>query len=332
MSVSSLARRDYLPLILAAACWGLGTVVSKRAVAEIPALTLLPIQLGSSLVLLGLLMRARGLPFRDRTGSPILGRLGVLNPGLAYALGLLGLASITASLSVILWALEPLLILVLAAWLLRERITIAVVILSFIAVGGVLLVIYQPGGAGSPLGVILTVAGVACCAIYTIITRRWLSTADSTAQVVLAQQAYALAFALILVSGVWMLGGAVLPIAISPIGWASAIGSGVLYYGLAYWLYLTGLRRAPASIAAASFYLIPIFGVAGSFMILGERLEPGQWIGVAVVLVATALILGRTIAQPVAIGPPTASEPREVTQRVSSRSGSGGDDRIRTGE
>ena len=92
----------------------------------------------------------------------------------------------------------------------------------------------------------------------------------------------------------WILGGAVPPIAVSPIGLASAIGSGVLYYGLAYWLYLTGLRRVPASIAAASFYLIPIFGLAGGFLFLGERLEPSQWLGVAVVLGTIAVILGRT--------------------------------------
>ncbi len=294
MSVSALARRDYLPLILAAVCWGFGTVVSKRAVAEIPALSLLPIQLGSSLLLLAILMRARGEPFRDASASPILGRLGVLNPGLAYALSLLGLATITASLSVMLWALEPLLILVLAAWLLRERVTPGLVILSLIAVGGMLLVIYQPGGGGSPIGVLFTIAGVGCCAVYTVITRRWLSTADSTAQVVVAQQAYALAFAFLLVTAAWILGGADLPVAVSPTGFASAIGSGVLYYGLAYWLYLTGLRRVPASIAAASFYLIPMFGVAGGVLYLGERLEPSQWLGAAVALGAIAVIFGRT--------------------------------------
>ena len=294
-----LARRDYVPLILAAACWGLGTVISKRAVAEIPPLTLLPIQLGSSLVALGILMRARGLPFRDPMASPILGRLGVLNPGLAYALSLLGLATITASLSVLLWALEPLLILVLAAWLLRERATMSVVFLSLVAVGGMLLVIYQPDSAGSPLGVLLTVAGVGCCAIYTVITRRWLPTADSTAQVVAAQQAHALTLAFVLVAAAWIVGGAGVPIAVSPTGWASAIGSGVLYYGLAYWFYLTGLRRAPASLAAASFYLIPIFGVAGALLLLGERLVPGQWLGVAVVLAATALILRQTTELPI---------------------------------
>jgi drug/metabolite transporter (DMT)-like permease len=161
-----------------------------------------------------------------------------------------------------------------------------------------LLVIYQPGSAGSPLGVLLTVAGVGCCAVYTVITRRWLSTADSTSQVVIVQQVHALTLALALLMGAWILRGAVRPEAVSPTGWVSAIGSGVLYYGLAYWLYLTGLRHVPASIAAASFYLIPVFGVAGGFLFLGERLEPTQWAGVVIVLAALAIILGRTTTAP----------------------------------
>jgi drug/metabolite transporter (DMT)-like permease len=82
---------------------------------------------------------------------------------------------------------------------------------------------------------------------------------------------------------------------VSPAGWASAIGSGVLYYGLAYWLYLFGLRRVPASVAASSFYLIPLFGVLGGSVFLGERFEPMQWVGVLIVLVAIAAILWRGI-------------------------------------
>ncbi len=292
------SRRTVLALILAAACWGLGTVVNKRAIAEIPPLTLLPIQLGASLAVLAILMRWRHVPFRDPSASPVLGRLGVLNPGLAYALSLLGLVHITASLSVMLWALEPLLILFLAAWFLHERIGPWLVILSMVALGGMLLVVYQPGSSGTPLGVALTVAGVACCAIYTVVTRRWISSSDSTAQVVVAQQAYALGFAFVLVAAVWVLGGAVRPESVSPAGWASAIGSGVLYYGLAYWLYLSALRTVPASIAALSFYLIPVFGVAGGFVFLGDRLQPSQWAGAVVVLVAIAVILRRTSASP----------------------------------
>ena len=144
MFASSTPRRNALALTLAAACWGFGTVVSKRAIDEIPPLTLLPIQLAASLVVLALLMRWRGLPFRDSSASPILGRLGVLNPGIAYALSLLGLVYITASLSVMLWAFEPLLILLLAGWLLRERIGPMLVVLSLVAVVGIVLVIGQP--------------------------------------------------------------------------------------------------------------------------------------------------------------------------------------------
>jgi drug/metabolite transporter (DMT)-like permease len=240
-------------------------------------------------------MRLRGLPIRDRTASPILGRLGVLNPGLAYALSLLGLVYITASLSVMLWAIEPLAILFLAAWFLHERIGPLLVALSFVAIAGMLLVIYQPGSTGTALGVTLTIGGVACCATYTVVARRLLLTADSTAQVVVAQQAHALIFAFLLVGALWLVGGAVLPQSVSVAGWVSAIGSGVLYYGLAYWLYLFGLRQVPASVAALSFYLIPVFGVVGGIAFLGERFAPTQWGGVVVVLVAIAAILWRGI-------------------------------------
>lgn len=289
-----IASRSTVALVLAAAAWGTGTVVSKRAVAEIPPLTLLPIQLAASLVLLILLMRWRRVPLADASASPVLGRLGILNPGLAYALSLLGLAHISASLSVLLWALEPIVILVLAAWFLSERVGGVVLLLSLMAVTGMLLVAYQPGTAGSALGVSLTVAGVLCCAIYTIVTRRWIGTSDETAPVVVAQQAHALVVALVVVAGLWLAGGAALPGAVSTLGWASAIGSGVLYYGLAYWLYLSALRNVPASFAAASFYLVPVFGVTASFGLLGERLDPGQWLGVLVVSLAVIGILRRT--------------------------------------
>jgi probable blue pigment (indigoidine) exporter len=139
-SSSPIARKDLLRLALAAASWGFGTVVSKRAIDELPALVLFPIQLASSLVVLGLLMRRAGLPLRG--SPPLLARLGLLNPGLAYALGLIGLASISASLYVLLWALEPLMILILAGVFLGEGVTRRCVALSAIAAAGMGLVVY----------------------------------------------------------------------------------------------------------------------------------------------------------------------------------------------
>lgn len=295
MSRPPIARRHVLSLILAAACWGVGTAVSKQAVAEVPPLTLLPAQLAVSVVLLYLVARRRGEhPPTGRDGRR-LARLGLLNPGLAYALSLIGLAQISASLSVLLWALEPVLILVLAVLVLRERPGAAVVALSAVAVGGLLLVLYDPAATGAVPGILLTVAGVGCCAVYTVATRRWLPSAESTVGVVLAQQAHALAFAVVLLAAAAAGGVTVLPAALTPPGVASTVISGLIYYGLAYALYLSGLRRVPASVAAMSFYLIPVFGVAAATL-FGDRLAPVQWVGAIVVVLAVGVVTVRTAA------------------------------------
>jgi drug/metabolite transporter (DMT)-like permease len=251
-----------------------------------PPLTLFPIQLTTSLGLLAVLMRRQGISFRSE-GSPLLGRLGLLNPGLAYALSLLGLTTITASVYVLLWAFEPLMILFLAAWFLRERITPAFVGLSALAVAGMVVIVYDPSSSPSQsIGIVLTLAGVACCAVYSVATKRWIPDAKETTQVILAQQVHALALALGLVVVVFLVGGAVAPSELTPLGLASAIGSGALYYAGAYWFYLGALRHVPASFAAVSFYLIPVVGVAAGALLLGERLDPRQWVGAAIVLVA----------------------------------------------
>ena len=292
----TIIERDIVALVLAAVCWGLGTVVSKAALAEFPPITLLAVQLASSLAVLTVLMRRQGVSLRG-DAPPLLGRLGLLNPGAAYALGLLGLVSITASVSVLLWALEPIMIMLLAAVVLRERITPTLIVLSITAMIGIALVVYEPASIGGAVqGIVLAVAGVACCAAYTVITRRYIPDARETSQVVLAQQAYAFALALVLVSVVAVVGGSPIPGAISPVVAVSALLSGVLYYAAAYWLYLGALRRVPASIASASFYLIPIIGVTAGALVLGERLDLTQWIGAAIVLASVFGILARSLA------------------------------------
>ena len=288
-------RKTALVLVLAAASWGFGTILSKYALDEVPALTLLPIQLAASVLVLTILVYRHGVPEQPNSTSPILGRLGILNPGLAYTFTLLGLASISASLVVLIGAIEPVMILVLASVFLRERVTPTMVALSACALAGTLVVVYDPTSSGQAIGIVLAITGVACCAVYTVIARRWIGTDESTLRVVAVQQAYAFGFAIVLFSLAGLLGGhVVLPSSL--LGWGSAIGSGVVYYAAAYWFYLTGLRAAPAFIAAASFYLIPVFGVAGSFILLGERFDMLQWLGV-VVVVGAVIALARAQAK-----------------------------------
>jgi len=140
-----------VPLLLAAtACWGAGTVVTKQVLGSVEPLALLPVQLTASCLFLLVAVRISGTKVDWSPQMTRLALLGVLNPGVAYALGLLGLASITASMSVLLWAAEPVLILVLAAAVLREHVPLALAAAIAVAVLGVVLVVYQPGAAGDP--------------------------------------------------------------------------------------------------------------------------------------------------------------------------------------
>jgi drug/metabolite transporter (DMT)-like permease len=276
-------------LVAAAACWGVGTVVTKQVVDDVAPLTLLPLQLAASTAFLLVVAAVRHEPLSWTAPLRRLAGLGVLNPGLAYALGLVGLTTITASLSVLLWAAEPVLIMLLAALVLRERIPPALGLSLGVALVGVLFVVYQPGAAGDATGIALTLAGVGCCALYTVLTRRLLLD-DSSLTVALAQQAAALVFAVLLATVAEAVG--VTGWAIGQIGPEDLLGaavSGVLYYGLAFWLYLTGLRHVPASYAGAFLPLIPVFGVAAGYLV-GERLESRQWFGAALVILATGLI------------------------------------------
>ena len=71
VSQRAIARADLVKLILAATCWGIGTVFSKRALEEIAPLTLLPIQLTVSLAVLVVLIRRQGMsdPWRRPRAS-----------------------------------------------------------------------------------------------------------------------------------------------------------------------------------------------------------------------------------------------------------------------
>jgi probable blue pigment (indigoidine) exporter len=295
-------RTAVAALVAAAACWGLGTVVSKQVVDDVVPLTLLPVQLAASCALLLLISLVRRESFAWTPPVRRLAALGVLNPGIAYALGLIGLTTITASMSVLLWALEPVVILLLAALVLREHIPAALAASVAVAIAGVLLVVYQPGAAGAVVGITLTLVSLGCCALYTVLTRR-LMLDDSSLVVVLAQQAAALVFALALVTVVelaggtgWALGG------LGAGAWLGAAASGVLYYGLGFWFYLSGLRQVPASYAGAFLPLIPVFGVAAGYLV-GERLEPRQWLGAVVIVAATAAIAVRQRAAAAPVAP-----------------------------
>lgn len=194
---------------------------------------------------------------------------------MSYPLSLLGLAHITASLSVLLWALEPLMILALAWWLLGDRITSPLAVASVLALMGVVIVVFETGSRGRLFGITLTLAGVGACAVYTVISRKLIVT-DSTLVVITVQQSCALVFSVALLAATILIGRSTPMPVVSASAWISAVVSGVLYYAAAFWFYLSGLPRVPAALAGVFINLIPVFGIAAGHVLLGERLTGRQ--------------------------------------------------------
>ena len=307
----SRVRMSAWSLVAAAACWGVATAISKRAVDEIAPLTLLPIQLAVSVAILAVafLIEGRGLPSEHRRPLAL---LGVLNPGVSYALGLAGLARITASASALLWATEPVLILLIAWVILQQRPTAAVVSCATVAFAGVLLVVAAPDVELDALGVALTLAGVVACAVYTVLSGRFIAS-SSTLGVVLLQQLSALTFAVVLLFGGAAAGRTTELKGVSATGWASALLAGALYYGVAFCFYVRGLRTCAPAVAGLFINLVPVFGVAAAVLLLDERLVGRQWLGAILVIGAVSVL---ALAQSRRVGQPTRRAERLDAQHL----------------
>jgi drug/metabolite transporter (DMT)-like permease len=287
------AHKYVLSLVAAAACWGTATVISKRAVEEIAPLTLLPIELAVSVTVVSLVVAMRRERIRWSPELRGLGVLGVLNPGLSYALSLAGLARVTASMSVLLWAVEPLLILAFAYWVLAERVSFRTAFYAASALVGVGLVVFQSGNRATAFGVALTIAGVASCAVYTVLSSKYLAEASSLS-VVLVQQVAALAFAVALLLASLVVAAPGSLAGVSGTAWLSALAAGALYYGVAFWFYVSGLRGVSAGHAAIFINLVPVFGLAASYAALHERMIVRQWVGALVIVGA---VIAMTVVQ-----------------------------------
>lgn len=288
MSPLPAALRPAHLLVLATFLRGAATVINKALLGPVAPLTLLSIQLAPGFLLALSLALALRVPFPRRRDLGLALLLGVLNPGLSYSLGMLGLARIPASFAALLWATEPLMILPLGALALREPVTRPVLAVVLLGLGGV-WIIAGPGVSGpDPVGLALVPGAVALCAVYTVFSRGPACRSDPLA-LLSVQHGAGLAWALALLatqsateSGA---GAATLVV---------GVATGFLYYGLSYWLYLLALREVPASVAGACFNLIPFFALLLAALFLGESLTPRQWLGAALILGAAVVLVRLT--------------------------------------
>jgi drug/metabolite transporter (DMT)-like permease len=73
--------------------------------------------------------------------------------------------------------------------------------------------------------------------------------------------------------------------------WAAFAFLAVFMYGVSMLLFFNVLEHLDVTVASASLYLVPVFGVVMAAVFLGERLRPVAAAGAAIVLASTILVL-----------------------------------------
>lgn len=283
-----------LAMVGSAACWGSATVMSRDLLDHFSAPRLLIIQLGSSILLLAL-MALREQPRLFLT--PALGKAsltGILEPGLAYTAGLIGLSMTTAGHSAVISSAEPIFI-VLVGWLLfRHRSSLRTTVCIALAMVGLLLVsletVSEHDGHNMLLGDTLVVLATLFAAGYVVLSAR-IAGHFPPAILAGAQQTVGFGFAVL----VYMIAQSIgvsppqEPIDISLLVYAAF--SGIIQYAIPFWLYLIGLQVLSASVAGLYLTLTPKFGIVGAYLWLGEQASGTMLLGAGIII--TAVLIGR---------------------------------------
>ncbi len=277
------AARVYSLLFLATVMWGGTAVAGKLVIESLPPLTVGLLRYGVATILLGAL-------FRRRLPDPAL--LGPWDIGLLLALGTLGTFLNHVLFFFGLWlapaahgalippTTSPIWILLLAARLGRERVSRAQVAGIVLCLVGVTLVVRPErlvtgGGVRVLLGDLLFLLGGLAWAVYSYLSK-------------VAMQRFSPGgiLAVGMAIGTLMLA----PFAIAEQPWDALAGAGwVAWLALAYLTLMAtvlaflwwniGIRVLGAGRAAAFSNLVPVFGVAAAWLVLGERLTALQLLG-----------------------------------------------------
>jgi probable blue pigment (indigoidine) exporter len=209
--------------------------------------------------------------------------LGTLNIGGFFALLFMAAYRLPGGVAATLGAIQPLVAAGLAAWLLRERVSIRIVFAGLLGFAGVALLVLRAGARLDGIGVVAGLAGAVSMATGVVLTKYW------------GRPVPLLAFTS------WQLiaGGLMLvPVALAVEGMPPHLtGHNLLGFlwlatggtALAYSLWFRGIERLPVSRASLLALMSPVVATAAGWLIAHQTLKIAQIVGAALVLAAVWL-------------------------------------------
>lgn len=288
-----MGTREWLLLLVLSLLWGGTFFFVEVALAELPPIAIVAARVGIAAIVLNAVVLATGrrMPGCARRWRQFL-VMGLLNNAIPFSLIFWGQTQITGGLAAILNAATPLFTVVLAHFLTAdERLTAGRLAGAAIGLIGVATIVGVDAAAGlgtAILGQIAVVAAALSYAFAGIYGRRFqgLPPLVPAAGQLTASAALMLPAALLL-ERPWDLA---LP---SVETWAALIALALMSTALAYVLYFRILAAAGAGNLLLVTLLIPASAILLGSVFLGERLEPRQIAGMALIGLGLAAIDGR---------------------------------------
>ena len=201
----------------------------------------------------------------------------------------LGEVYITAGLATVLVTVSPLVTFIITVFFLRtERFSVLGVVGLLTGVVGLIIVVGVKnilGGSATLIGAALIISGFAVFAINGIIAPRLVQGADP-----LASSTYYTGMATVILWVIAFIFDDPMSTTLTVSNITAEIIMGVFSFASGFVVYYWLLNRAGPFFSSMTFYLIPIVGIVGGFLLLGEKITMIQVGGMLIVFVGVYLI------------------------------------------
>jgi len=287
----SLSATDWLLLVFLSILWGGSFFFAKIAVDELPPLTLALGRVGIAAALLAVLAGRAGLISLARAW-PAFAVLGLLNNVIPFTLIFWGQTHIPSGLASIFNATTPIFTALIAHFATRdEKLDAAKLVGVTTGFVGVMAMLGPEvlgdigGGLWAQLACLVAAVSYAVAGIWGRRLAHLPAVTVAAGQLIAAS--VTLAPLAMLVDRPWRLA---MP---SPAALAALLALAVLSTALAYVIYFRILARAGATNLLLVTFLIPVSAILLGTAVLGERLAPHHFAGMAIIAVGLAAIDGR---------------------------------------
>jgi drug/metabolite transporter (DMT)-like permease len=285
----------YGGLVLTMFLWGLAWPVGRLLATNLPPVSIAAIRYAIVVPVLFAILWFREGTFKiERSWIPTLVVMGILNTTLYQIFFLYGVKYAAASDDSLVIGIGPVLIAVMASFILKERLTWTKILGFASGLAGIITIsILSPNTQvlNRPLGVTLVFGGATAYALYTVLLRRFF--AKNRADNHGPQQSSLSILSWISLFGWFFL----IPFSLLEAPWTYTwdAGSwlGIIYLAIlstiiGYFLYIEGVSKIGAGRSGIFTNLVPVFGVLTSVLI-GENLSP--WTGVSFLLILAGVLL-----------------------------------------